>query len=195
MTLIPTHVVVCGVSGTGKSTVAMQLSNRLGWQSAEGDLFHSASNVAKMRSGVPLTKLDRMPWLEALCLWMTERASAGESTVLACSALARQHRDELRKASGRVRFVQLVADRSVVGSRLQARQDHFMPASLLDSQFEQLDLLGADEDGLRLDVSRQSVEQLADLVLADFSLSAGSIFFAEKSWALQTAPASGADKS
>lgn len=144
----PVHVVVMGVAGSGKTTVAGILAARLGRPCAEADDLHPAANVAKMRAGVPLTDEDRRPWLEALRAWLTAEARAGRGAVVTCSALRRAYRDVLRGAEGRVRFVHLVADPATIAARMAARSGHFMPPSLLPSQLATLEPLDADEDGV-----------------------------------------------
>jgi gluconokinase len=154
------HVVVMGVAGCGKSTVAVPLSAELGWEFAEGDDFHPEANVAKMRSGQPLTDADRKPWLEALRGWTEERDSEGVSTVVACSALRHVYRDILRKADPDTFFVHLHGDFDLLLTRMHDR-DHFMPESLLRSQFDTLEMLGPDESGIRIDVAPPVEEVVA----------------------------------
>jgi gluconokinase len=158
-----TCLVVMGVSGSGKSTVARLLADRLGRPMAEADEFHPEANIAKMSAGIPLTDADREPWLLALRDWISEHDAAGQGTVVTCSALKRSYRDLLRGASARVRFVHLSGSREVIGERLASRSGHFMPPSLLDSQFADLEPLGEDEDGITVDVTA-TPEQIADRV-------------------------------
>lgn len=132
-------VVVAGVSGSGKTTVGALLAGRLGWEFTDGDALHPAANVAKMRSGIPLTDADRQPWLAAIGRWMDARVAAGTSAVLACSALHRAYRDTLLAGRPAVRLVFLAVSREVATARLATRHGHFFPASLLDSQFCDLD--------------------------------------------------------
>lgn len=148
------HVVVMGVSGCGKTTVASRIAAATGFLFAEADEFHTAANVAKMSAGVPLEDVDRWPWLRSLAGWMTERARAGESTVIACSALKRSYRDVLSDGPPSVDFVHLDGPPELVRARLSARVGHYMPASLLDSQVATLEPLEADERGVVLDVSQ-----------------------------------------
>ena len=101
------HLVVMGVAGVGKTTVAALLADRLGWAVAEADDFHPTANIVKMASGVPLDDDDRWPWLRAIRDWTTEQETAGQDSVVTCSALKRRYRDVLRQAAGRVRFVHL----------------------------------------------------------------------------------------
>ncbi|HSE72671.1 MAG TPA: gluconokinase [Nocardioidaceae bacterium] len=150
----PLHVVAMGVSGTGKSTVAARLAERLGLDYIEGDSHHPQANIDKMSSGVPLTDEDRRPWLETLARLVRERHEQGRSTVLTCSALRRRYRDILRSGApdGDLFFVHLDAPFEVLEERMKARE-HFMPPSLLRSQIETLEPLEADERGVRVDVS------------------------------------------
>jgi gluconokinase len=150
----PLHVVAMGVSGTGKSTVAALLAERLGLDYIEGDSHHPQANIDKMSSGVPLTDEDRRPWLETLAHLVRERHEQGRSTVLTCSALRRHYRDILRSGApdGDLFFVHLDAPFEVLEERMKARE-HFMPPSLLRSQIETLEPLEADERGVRVDVS------------------------------------------
>ncbi len=141
----PDVVIVMGVSGVGKSTVAKGLSTIMGWQFAEGDAFHPEANIAKMHAGTPLTDEDRWPWLRLLRDWMAEEIAAGHSSVVTCSALKVVYRDLLREAGPEVRFLHLIAPESLVGDRMGHREGHFMPSSLLHSQFETLEPLAPEE--------------------------------------------------
>lgn len=163
------HLVIMGVAGCGKTTVARILAGRLGWPMAEADDFHPPLNIAKMASGTPLTDEDRWPWLRAIRNWTTRQDQAGKSTVVTCSALKRVYRDVLREAEGRVRFVHLNGSADLIGDRLERRTGHFMPPTLLPSQFEILEPLGDDEDGVRIDVSA-SPEEVAEAVLRQLDL-------------------------
>ncbi len=146
------HLVVMGVSGTGKSSVGRGLAARLDRPFVEGDDLHPEANVAKMSSGVALTDDDRWPWLEAVRDAMTAHARAGRSTVVACSALRRVYRATLTGAEGRVRFVLLDVPADLLRERVAQRQGHWMPPSLLESQLALLEALQADEDGVTVDV-------------------------------------------
>lgn len=147
------HVVVMGVSGCGKTTVAESLAARLGWPFDEGDAFHPEANIAKMSAGIPLDDADREPWLEILAGRIAAKEAAGASSILSCSSLKRRYRDILRTGAPRVRFVHLHGDKAVLAARLAARKGHFFPPGLLDSQFAALELLGPDEDGVVVDVA------------------------------------------
>ncbi|MEV4811723.1 gluconokinase [Micromonospora avicenniae] len=153
------HVVVMGVSGAGKTTVARGISEATGLLFAEADEFHPAENVARMRAGVPLDDAARLPWLRELAGWMAARAAEGRSTVLACSALRRSYRDVLRQGPPGVDFVHLDGSAEVIRDRMARRTGHFMPASLLESQLATLEPAEPDESVLVLDVSL-SPEQL-----------------------------------
>lgn len=144
-------LVVMGVSGTGKSSVARDLSRRLGLDMVEGDDHHPRANVDKMASGIPLDDDDRRPWLEELAAILAESAPV----VLTCSALKRSYRDLLRHGVPEpgVLFVHLAGTRQVLLPRMNERQGHFMPASLLDSQLETLEPLEADEWAVVVDVA------------------------------------------
>jgi carbohydrate kinase (thermoresistant glucokinase family) len=138
-------LVVMGVSGSGKTTVAAFLAGRLGWRFAEGDDFHPAANVVKMRSGVPLDDADRLPWLQAVAAQIDRWREAGKSGVMTCSALKRRYRDIIIGDRPDMRLVYLKGDRELIAHRLAARHGHYMPASLLDSQFADLEEPGPDE--------------------------------------------------
>ncbi len=146
----PEHLVVMGVSGTGKSTTALLLAERLGRPLIEGDDLHPAANVEAMRAGRALTDDDRGPWLRAVRDAMT---AAGGPTVVTCSSLRRSYRDVLRTAPGNVRFVHLVVPPDELARRLAERTGHFMPATLLASQLATLEPLAADEDGVDVPVT------------------------------------------
>jgi gluconokinase len=163
-----TAIVVMGVAGSGKSTVAEGLAERLGWPMIEGDDLHSAENKAKMSAGTPLTDDDRMPWLSAVRDWIDQ--TPGHS-VVTCSALRRSYRDLLRTANGRVRFVHLTGSRAVLGARIGARTGHFMPPSMLISQLETLEPLDADEDGVVVDIDA-SPDDIVDAALRRLGLAA-----------------------
>ncbi|MET8118346.1 gluconokinase [Micromonospora sp. NPDC005189] len=147
------HVVVMGVSGAGKTTVARGISAATGLVFAEADEFHSPANVARMRSGVPLDDTTRWPWLRDIAAWTADRAAEGRSTVLACSALKRSYRDVLRQGPLSVDVVHLDGPAEVIRARMARREGHYMPASLLESQLATLEPAEPDESVLVLDVS------------------------------------------
>jgi gluconokinase len=140
-----TQIVVMGVSGAGKTTLAVALAARLGWPFQEGDALHPQANVEKMRAGIALDDADRMPWLAAIREWMDANRAAGISGVVSCSALKRRYRELLVGGASDVGFVFLDADRALLVERLERRVDHYMPASLLDSQLATLEPPSADE--------------------------------------------------
>jgi gluconokinase len=165
----PTHLVVMGVAGSGKSTLAAALSKQLGWTCAEADEFHPDSNIAKMSRGIPLQDEDRWPWLREIRDWMTAQAQAGCSTVLTCSALKKSYRQLLAEAEGRVLFLHLDGGADLISQRMQGREGHFMPPTLLPSQLATLEALSQEEldaGSLRLDISRSPEELVAAVVEA-----------------------------
>lgn len=159
------HLVVMGVAGSGKTTVARLIAARTGRAYAEADDFHPAENVTRMAAGVPLTDADRWPWLETLRNWLDAEAAAGRSTVMTCSALRRPYRDLLRTARGRVVFVHLDGPRAVLEQRITTRRGHFMGPEMLTSQLAALEPLEADEDGFVVDLA-QTPEEITTQVLA-----------------------------
>ncbi|WP_142026718.1 gluconokinase [Blastococcus colisei] len=157
-----TSVVVMGVSGSGKSTVATGLVQRLGWKFAEGDEFHPKANVEKMRSGQPLDDDDRWPWLRRLAAWIGEHEEAGTSVVVTCSALKRSYRDLLREGHPSVWFAHVTVDAQLLRERVEHRTGHFMPSSLVESQLATLQPLQEDEPGTSI-----SGEGAPDVVVAE----------------------------
>ncbi|AZM92483.1 MULTISPECIES: gluconokinase [Streptomyces] len=157
-------IVVMGVAGTGKTTVGRLIAEALGLPYAEGDAFHPAANVAKMSAGVPLDDADRRPWLDAIGSWIRDRAGTGGG-VVAASALKHSYRERLRAAASDVVFVHLTGDRPLIERRMADRKGHFMPASLLDSQFAVLEPLRADERGFAVDVAG-TPEEITERALA-----------------------------
>jgi gluconokinase len=154
------HIVVMGVSGCGKTTVGERLAEVLGWPFDEGDRFHPPGNIAKMSAGVSLEDADRWPWLAILARRIHEKEAAATSSLMSCSALKRAYRDLLRTGAPRVRFVHLHGDQAVLAARLVAREGHFFPPGLLDSQYAALELLGSDEDGFVVDVALDTEAQV-----------------------------------
>jgi gluconokinase len=138
-------VIIMGVSGSGKSTIADALATRTGYREEDGDSFHPAANVAKMHAGTPLTDEDRWPWLRAIAAAIDRNADAGTPVIIACSALKRAYRDILVHGRSDVRLVYLKGTQELIAKRLAARRNHFMPPSLLDSQFATLEEPTADE--------------------------------------------------
>ena len=150
-------LVVMGVSGSGKSTVGAALAQRLRVPFVDGDDLHPPANIAKMSAGQALDDHDRHPWLEAIGEWLAAHDEGGG--VVSCSALKRKYRDQLRHHAHRVEFVHLHGTRDVIAARQATRPGHFMPASLLTSQFATLEPLAPDEHGLVVDVS-QSIDAI-----------------------------------
>jgi gluconokinase/shikimate kinase len=148
----PVVLVFMGVSGCGKTTVAAILAGRLGWRFEEGDALHPQSNIEKMETGHPLTDDDRGPWLEKVAEWADERLDARENGLITCSALKRSYRDVINRRGSGVVFVFLAGSRETIAARLAVRHGHFMPSSLLDSQFADLEEPTPDEPEIRLDV-------------------------------------------
>jgi gluconokinase len=164
-------VIVAGVAGSGKTTVGKLLASRLGWIFADGDSFHPPANVAKMHAGTALTDADRWPWLRAIVAWMDERAAAGESAVVACSALKRSYREMLLSGTTPPRMVFLVIPHDADVARLTARHGHFFPERLLDSQFAALELPQPPEPVLLVPATG-TPEQAVDEIMRDLGLSA-----------------------
>ena len=142
---VPRALVIMGVSGSGKSTIATLLERRLGWPFRDGDEFHPRANVEKMKSGVPLTNADRRPWLEAIAAWIDEQRSRGGHAIVTSSALKRSYRATVIGDRADVRLVFLKGDMALIERRLTLRRVHFMPPSLLRSQFDALEEPRADE--------------------------------------------------
>jgi gluconokinase len=140
-----TILVMMGVSGSGKTTIASKVAQHLGWSLLEGDSFHPPANVAKMAAGHPLTDEDRWPWLHAIAEAIDALRAKGQSAVVACSALKRAYRDILVGDRPDVRLVYLQGSRDLIGRRMAARKGHFMPPALLDSQFATLEEPQSDE--------------------------------------------------
>lgn len=164
-----------GVAGSGKSAVAVALGSALGVEVIEGDAHHASANVERMAAGRPLTDDDREPWLRTLAGLLATRHADGRSTILACSALRRPYRDILRSRvpDDAVVFIELDVAPDVVAARLDARVGHFMPPSLLTSQFDALEPLGSDEAGARLDASRPLERVVADALAVLGTTAAG----------------------
>ena len=156
-------IVVMGVSGSGKSTVGAALAQRTRAPFADADDFHPPANIEKMTSGQPLNDDDRYPWLEAIGEWLAARCEDGG--VMSCSALMRKYRDQLRRHCPDVIFLHLAGSPEVIGRRQASRPGHFMPASLLASQFQTLEPLQADERGVSVDVD-QDIDSIVETYLS-----------------------------
>ena len=151
-----------GVSGSGKSTVGAAVAQRLRVPFADADDFHPAANIAKMTAGHPLDDHDRHPWLEAIGEWLAGHPEGG---VMSCSALKRTYRDQLRQHCPEVEFLHLVGTPEVIGRRQASRPGHFMPPSLLKSQFDTLEPLESDERGVDVDVD-QDIDAIVETYLS-----------------------------
>lgn len=156
-------IVVMGVSGSGKSTVGAALAQRLRVPFADADDFHPPANIDKMTAGQPLNDDDRYPWLEAIGTWLAEHCDGGGA--MSCSALKRKYRDQLRRHCPGVEFLHLSGTPEVIGRRQASRPGHFMPASLLQSQFATLEPLEPDERGIVIDVD-QDIDSIVDNYVA-----------------------------
>jgi gluconokinase len=170
---IPCALVVMGVSGSGKSTVAEKLAQRLRWTYEDGDRFHPASNVAKMSAGHPLTDEDRWPWLQAIADEIDRVCKAGEHVVIACSALKRAYRDILVHGRTDVRIVYLDGTESLIAKRLSQRKGHFMPPGLLASQFKTLEPPVTGENPVTV-----SIDASVDAIVDDIVGQLGPTLFA-----------------
>jgi ribose 5-phosphate isomerase A len=160
----PPILVVMGISGTGKSTIAQELVARLGWSFEEGDALHPEANVAKMHAGIPLTDADRQPWLEAVAAWIDGQRAKKQPGIITCSALKRSYRRIIIGDRPEVRLVYLRGGRDVVAEHLAERHGHFMPADLLQSQIDTLEEPTPDEDPLTVDVG-QPADRVADEII------------------------------
>jgi gluconokinase len=153
-----------GVSGSGKSTVASLLALRLRWEFEDGDWFHPAVNVEKMHSGTPLTDDDRKPWLAAISDWIDQTRRRGDHAVIACSALKRRYREVLIGDRDDVRLVYLKGEEALIARRIATRYEHFMPQSLLHSQFQAIEEPGTDERPLTISIEPRPREIVARIV-------------------------------
>ena len=165
----PCALVVMGVSGSGKSTVADRLAARLGWRYEDGDSFHPPSNVAKMSAGQPLTDEDRWPWLQAIADEIDRLSRAGERGVIACSALKRAYRAVLVHGRDDVRIAFLDGTQDLIAARLAARKGHFMPPGLLASQFKTLERPEADERPIIVSIDAP-IEYIVDDIVTQLKL-------------------------
>lgn len=169
MTRAPDHaaqppvIVVMGVAGAGKTTVGTEIAKRFGYIFADADEFHSPANITKMKAGTPLTDADRQSWLEAIGARIQEWRAKGIGGVVACSALKRAYRDLIIGNRPGIALVYLQGDTDLIRGRVAKRRGHFMPASLLDSQFATLEEPGADEHPIVLDAARPAPELAEDV--------------------------------
>ena len=164
----PCALIVMGVSGSGKTTVAKALAQALHWTYADGDTFHPKANVEKMSAGLPLDDTDRAPWLAAIAAEIDRACAAGDHLIVACSALKRSYRDILVHGRNDVHVVYLEGSRTLIAERLAARKNHFMPAGLLDSQFAALQPPGKDENAVSV-----SIDAPVEVVVADITRALG----------------------
>ena len=163
---LPVVLVLMGVSGCGKTTVAQILAERLHWPCEEGDALHPAANVAKMHAGHPLDDDDRAPWLAKVADWVDAQLDAGRSGIITCSALKRSYRALIDRRGAGIEFVYLHGSRELIASRLAGRHGHFMPSSLLDSQFATLEEPGPDEPALRVEIGEPPEDIATDIATA-----------------------------
>lgn len=169
VSLKPAVLVFMGVSGSGKTTVAALLAGRLGWPFEEGDALHPRSNIDKMTAGHPLTDDDRRPWLEEVAEWVEGRLDAGADGLITCSALKRSYRNIINRRGSGIVFVYLAGSEETIAARLAARHGHFMPPTLLDSQFADLEEPGPDEPAIRVDIGPPP-EVIAERIVNELGL-------------------------
>jgi len=160
----PSIAVVMGVAGAGKTTVGKRLAESLDWEFLEGDRLHPPENVAKMRSGQPLTDADRAPWLDAIARAIDTLQARNARAIVTCSALKRDYRRRIIGNRAAIRLVFLDGSRELIAERLAARRGHFMPAGLLDSQFEALEPPGPDENPIIV-----GIDQPLDRIVAEIA--------------------------
>lgn len=163
-------VVVAGVTGSGKTTVGTLLADRLGWSFTDGDALHPAANIAKLSAGQPLSDEDRRPWLRAIATWMDQRIGAGQRTVIACSALKRDYRDQLLDGRPAAVMAFLEIGEDAAASRLASRQGHFCDPTILDSQFADLEPPSRDERSVVVVPADRAPGQLAGQIIGLLSL-------------------------
>jgi carbohydrate kinase (thermoresistant glucokinase family) len=165
----PAVIVVMGVASSGKTSLGERLAERLGWPFRDADSFHPPANVAKMSSGIPLTDEDRKPWLAAIAAWIDDLRASGGNGIVTCSALKKAYRDVIVGDRPDVALVYLRGSRELIGERMAARQHHFMPPALLDSQFATLEEPGVDENPLIVQVEA-SKEAIVEQVVRELRL-------------------------
>ena len=162
----PVVVAIMGVSGSGKTTIGRALAERLGWAYQEGDELHPPANVEKMSKGIPLTDEDRWPWLRKVAAWIDGQLAKGQSGIVTCSLLKRSYRQLVIGERPHVRLLYLRGALPVIAQRMAARKGHFMPASLLQSQFDTLEEPDASEHALVVDVHGAVADTVADAMRA-----------------------------
>jgi carbohydrate kinase (thermoresistant glucokinase family) len=167
----PAILILMGVSGSGKSTVGSLLALRLHWDFEDGDWFHPAANVDKMHRGIPLTDEDRWPWLNAIADWIDQTRRAGGHGIVACSALKRRYREVLIGDRADVRLVYLKGEEALIARRIATRHEHFMPKSLLHSQFEALEEPRSDENPIIVSIE-PTPREIAARISSSLNLSA-----------------------
>ena len=160
----PAVIVVMGVASSGKTSLGERLAERLGWPFRDADSFHPPENVAKMAGGTPLNDDDRKPWLAAIAAWIDDLRAKGEHGIVTCSALKRAYRQVIVGDRPDVALVYLKGSRELIGRRMAARQHHFMPPALLDSQFAALEEPGPDENALVVSVEAGKEAIVQDMV-------------------------------
>jgi len=163
---MPSVLVVMGVAGCGKSTIGTQLAIRLHWEFEDGDWFHPARNIEKMHRGISLTDEDRWPWLNAIADFIDATRREGNHAIVACSALKRRYRAIIVGNRPDVRLIYLKGDMALIARRIAARHEHFMPQSLLQSQFDELEEPGADEDPLVASIEPRPRDIVAQILVA-----------------------------
>ncbi len=165
----PAVIVVMGVSGSGKTTIAALLAGLLHWQFADADSFHPPANVQKMHSGIPLTDEDRWPWLRAIAAWIDAQRSTARHGIVACSALKRSYRNILIDGRQDVALVYLKGEMELIAHRMASRHEHFMPLALLQSQFDTLEEPGPEEHPLVVSIDA-APHDIADSIVAALHL-------------------------
>lgn len=165
---LPSVLLIMGVAGAGKSTYGESLAAEFGWPFRDADSFHPAANIAKMKSGTPLTDDDRWPWLDAIAQWIDAHRAAGTHAIVSCSALKRVYRARLMASRSDVRLVYLKGDKALIARRMAARTDHFMPTALLDSQFAALEEPGGEEWPVIVEIDA-SPRRVKERILAELA--------------------------
>ena len=168
MKAAPAVLVIMGVAGAGKTTVAELLAARLQWPLRDGDSFHPSANVDKMRAGDALNDVDRAPWLAAIAAWIDAQRDGGAKGIVTCSALKRRYRDRLIGTRADVRLVYLKGEEILIAARMNARTGHFMPPALLPSQFAALEEPAPEEDAITVTID-DTPEAIAAAVLAELT--------------------------